>query len=243
MSKAHNFIAQAVGDDQVVIASAGIVIVVATLIGLSALRSLKNTKDPLVPDDKLSSRNFFELVTVFIMQLSDSVMGKENRKYIPFVASLFIYLFFSNFIGLIPGLSGPTGSRIPDGLLFNLGVALTVFFAYHIWGLREVGFKSYISHFFGGSDFVKFPMIIVGLMVFCIELISHSVRPVSLTLRLFGNMTGDHLVLEVFTDLTKLVIPVIFYGLGTFVSFMQAFVFTMLTMIYIGSAVAHEDHH
>jgi F-type H+-transporting ATPase subunit a len=78
-----------------------------------------------------------------------------------------------------------------------------------------------------------------------LELISNFVRPFSLSLRLLGNMTGDHTVLEIFTDLTKVGIPVIFYGLGTFVSFVQAFVFTLLSMVYVSLAVAHhgDDHH
>jgi F-type H+-transporting ATPase subunit a len=76
-----------------------------------------------------------------------------------------------------------------------------------------------------------------------LELIDNLVRPVSLALRLFGNMTGDHLVLEIFTDLTKLVVPVLFYMLGAFVSLIQAFVFTLLTIIYVSLAVGHADEH
>ena len=77
-----------------------------------------------------------------------------------------------------------------------------------------------------------------------LEIIDNLVRPVSLGLRLFGNMTGDHLVLEIFTDLTKLIIPVIFYFLGAFVSLIQAFVFTLLSVIYVSLAVGHgEEHH
>ena len=91
-----------------------------------------------------------------------------------------------------------------------------------------------MKHFLG-------PVIWLGPLMLVIELISHAVRPVSLSVRLFGNITGDHMVLEVFTDLTKLVIPVIFLGLGLFVSFIQAFVFSLLSMIYIALATEH-DH-
>jgi F-type H+-transporting ATPase subunit a len=73
-----------------------------------------------------------------------------------------------------------------------------------------------------------------------LEVIDNLVRPFSLALRLFGNMTGDHLVLEIFTDITKLIIPVVFYGLGAFVSLIQAFVFTLLSIIYVSLAIAHE---
>ena len=82
-----------------------------------------------------------------------------------------------------------------------------------------------------------------GVLMVPLELIDNLVRPVSLALRLFGNMTGDHLVLEIFTDLTKLVIPVLFYMLGAFVSLIQAFVFTLLSMVYVSLAVAHHDDH
>ena len=76
-----------------------------------------------------------------------------------------------------------------------------------------------------------------------LELIDNFVRPFSLGLRLFGNMTGDHIVLEIFTDLTKVGIPVVFYALGAFVSLVQAFVFTLLSLVYVSLAVAHDDHH
>jgi F-type H+-transporting ATPase subunit a len=82
----------------------------------------------------------------------------------------------------------------------------------------------------------------IAPLLFLIEIISHMFRPLTLSVRLAGNMTADHTVLSTFIDLTKVVIPVIFYGLGTFVSFIQAFVFTMLTMLYIGLATAHEEH-
>ena len=158
-------------------------------------------------------------------------MRSENRKYLPFVGTIFIYILFSNLLGLIPGFSMPT-----DSILFNLGIALVVFVLYNYWGIREVGAVAYFKHLLG-------PIWWIAPLLLVIEIISHIVRPISLSLRLFGNMTGDHIVLAVFTDLTKYVFPVIFYGLGTFVCLMQAFVFTLLTMIYIRFAVAHDEDH
>ena len=234
MSSGHgvNFVQLAVGERYESVYSAGFMAVVILLFAFLARTKLNRTEKKIVPDSNLSSRNLAELICVFILNLGDNVMGKENRKYLPFLATLFLYIAAVNMLGLLPGFSMPT-----DGFSFNLGVALVVFVLYTFWGVREVGIKNYLKHLWG-------PIWWVGFLLFPIELISHVVRPISLSLRLFGNMTGDHTVLMVFTDLTKFVIPVIFYGLGMFVCLMQAFVFTLLTMIYIRFAVTHEhDEH
>lgn len=185
---------------------------------------------PLVPEKKLSARNMMELIAEFVLRLGDQMMGRRNRKYLPFVGTIFFYLLCMNLLGLIPGFSAPT-----DSFAFNLGIASIVFVMYNYWGIKEVGIVGYIKHLWG-------PVWWIGWFVMMVEIISHFIRPISLSIRLFGNMTGDHMVLQAFTDMTKLIIPVIFYGLGTFVSFMQAFVFTLLTMLYIGFATAHEEH-
>ncbi|MCB0345693.1 MAG: F0F1 ATP synthase subunit A [Bdellovibrionales bacterium] len=213
------------------LASAVLVGGLITAAGLAANAALKKKENPIVPDSRLSLVNFFELMVGFLISLGDNVMGKENRKYLPFVGTIFIYILFSNLLGLIPGFSMPT-----DSILFNLGIALVVFVLYNYWGIREVGAVAYFKHLLG-------PIWWIAPLLLVIEIISHIVRPISLSLRLFGNMTGDHIVLAVFTDLTKYVFPVIFYGLGTFVCLMQAFVFTLLTMIYIRFAVAHDEDH
>lgn len=234
-----NFVEALVGSDYETIGSAlvatgliSVIVLVGKSVVTKALAKSHTDSNALVPDSKLSCHAFLDVLISFLRSLSDSVMGRENRKHLPFVGSLFFFLFFMNLLGLIPGFSAPT-----DSLVFNLGVAAVVFLYYNFWGLKEVGLKNYLKHMWG-------PIWWAGFLLFPIELISHFVRPLSLSLRLFGNMTGDHIVLSVFTDLTKVIIPVIFYGLGTFVCFMQAFVFTLLTMVYIRFAVAHEhDEH
>ena len=105
--------------------------------------------------------------------------------------------------------------------------------AYHVAGTREHGFK-YLQHFLG-------PVVFLAPLMLVVELFSHMFRPVSLGIRLFANMFADHQVVEIFTGLTKVGVPVIFYVLGAFVAVVQAFVFTMLSAIYIALAVAH-DH-
>ena len=179
-----------------------------------------------------------ELLADFLLDLGDNIMGKENRKYLPFIGCIFSYVLIANLIGLIPGIHSPSAWAL-NGMIppFNAGIAILVFVMYHSWGIKKSGAITYIKHFFG-------PIIWIAPLIMAIELLSHCVRPVSLSLRLYGNMTGDHAVLANFTTLTKVGIPVLFYGIGTFVSFMQAFVFSLLTMVYIGFAVnTDEEHH
>lgn len=193
--------------------------------------ALSKSKSPYLPEKSFSIKTFFETIALFMVWLGDAVMGKENRKYLPFVFSLFLYLFISNILGLVPGMMIST-----DQMHLNLGVALVVFGLYNYWTVRAIGFKGFIGHLWG-------PIFVLGFLLFPIELISHVLRPVSLSIRLYGNMSGDHTVLGVFNELTQgtpfffLAVP--FYFLGTVVSFMQAFVFSLLAMIYIKLGVSH----
>jgi F-type H+-transporting ATPase subunit a len=134
----------------------------------------------------------------------------------------------SNLTGLIPGFLPPTSHPST-----NFAISITVFLFYNYEGVRENG-VGYLKHFLG-------PVLFLAPMMVILELIQHIVRPASLGLRLLGNISGDHMVLGLFSDLTPLVLPVIFFGLGLFVSFIQAFVFTLLSTIYISMAIAH-DH-
>ncbi len=242
MSAGFSFVGSVVGGDKSVEAlCAGIVVAaVASGVAWRANVALRKADNPLVPDDKFSFRSVGEGIAEFVLNLGDSVMGVQNRKYLPFVGSIFFYILFLNLSGLIPGFSGPTGGHWPENLLFNAGIAIVVFVAYHFWGIKEVGIVNYIKHFLGGSELAKFPLIFIGIFICCVEIISHTVRICSLSLRLYGNITGDHLVLGVFTQLAPLVVPVAFYVLGTFVAFMQAFVFMVLAMVYIRFATEHE---
>jgi F-type H+-transporting ATPase subunit a len=223
-----NFIAQVVGNNAETIVTAALVAAIITAAGVAARNSMQASKENIIPDHRLTLRTTAELLAEFIRSLGDRVMGPENRKYQPFVASIFVYIFFSNLLGLIPGFSPPT-----DSVTFNLGMALTVFVLYNYWSIREIGIGGFFKHLWG-------PIWWLGPLLFPIEVISHGFRPFTLSLRLFANMLSDHIVLDVFTNLTKVGVPVIFYFMGAFVCFMQAFIFTMLTMIYIRLAVAHE---
>lgn len=208
-------------------ATALLVMVGILLFAIRARQQLA-TADTIVPDEGFSARNIAEVLTEFITNLSESVIGHEGPKYVPLFGSLFIFILASNLVGLIPGFTPPTDN-------FNVTLALGVvsFVAYNYYGIQAHGI-AYLKQFMG-------PLLLLAPLMIVVELFSHMFRPASLAIRLYGNMFADHLLLGIFTDLTKVLIPVIFYLLGTFVSLVQALVFTLLTMVYVGLAISH-DH-
>ena len=194
-----------------------------------AKRQLARAADPAVPDEKLTVRNMAELLTQAVTDMAEGVLGSSGRRYVHLYGSFFVFILVANLSGLLPGFSPPTSD-------FNVTLALGClsFIAYNYYGFRELG-AGYLKHFVG-------PIWWLGILMVPLELIDNFVRPFSLGLRLFGNMTGDHVVLEIFTDLTKVVVPVVFYALGAFVSLVQAFVFTLLSLVYVSLATAHGEH-
>jgi F-type H+-transporting ATPase subunit a len=182
----------------------------------------------LVPDATLTARNFFEVLTEVLGGLAESVIGHGSSKYLWLLCSFFVYILACNAIGLVPGFTPPTSDF---AITFALGTVS--FLAFNYYGLKEQG-VAYLKHFAG-------PIWWLAVLMVPLELVGTVVRPLSLGLRLYGNLFGDHLVLEIFTELTKVVIPVVFYLLGTLVTVIQAFVFTLLTTIYIALAVSHHE--
>jgi F-type H+-transporting ATPase subunit a len=170
----------------------------------------------------------FEAIYKFVSgQASESIDHHANR-YVPFVGSIFIFILFMNLIGIIPGLESPTMTpAVP------LAFAVAVFLYYHWMGLREQGVGKYLIHFVG-------PVWWLAPIMIPIELISHFARPLSLTIRLYANMFAGERVTVTFLTLTYFLLPAVFMGLHVFVAFLQAFIFMLLAMIYVGSAVAHE---
>ena len=209
-------------------ATATLVMVGLLLFALRARQQLAAVTDPAVPDSGFSARNLAEVVTEFITNLSESVIGHDGPKYAPLFASLFVFILGSNLIGLIPGFTPPT-----DNFNVTLALGIVSFAAYNYYGLQAHGI-AYLKQFVG-------PLLVLAPLMIVVELFSHLFRPASLAIRLYGNMFADHLLLGIFTDLTKVLIPVVFYLLGTFVSLVQALVFTLLTMVYVGLAISH-DH-
>lgn len=215
---------------------------VATLAGSSALimglafagrAALGSGENAVVPSDKISLKGIFEVITEFIVDLTTMVVGEHGKKFAPLFASIFFFIFFNNLIGLIPGMTPAT-----ENMNTTLAIGAFSFLAYNVYGFVEHG-PGYLKQLLGP----KMPayLFFVPIMMLFIETVSHVVRPVSLALRLQGNMFGDHMVLGIALELVPFLVPVIAYGLGLFVCFMQAFVFTMLSMIYVSMAVSH-DH-
>ncbi len=212
--------------------SAAVAIFVALLLVVFALcvrGKLAATEQALEPDDGFTARNLAEAFVEAISGLAEGVLGHHSEKYVPLLCSFFAFILVSNLIGLVPGFAPPTSDF---NVTFGLGVVS--FAAYNYYGAREQGLGTYIKHFFG-------PVALLAPLMFVIEIFSQSFRPISLGIRLYANLFADHKVVEIFTDLTKIGIPVVFYVLGAFVSVVQAFVFTMLSAIYIALAVAG-DH-
>lgn len=204
-----------------------VVMLLLVALAFAFYRSVQSARDPVIPEAGFNLRNTMEFLLEIVVGLSDSIIGKKGRKYVPLFGSLFLFILVGNFFGLIPGFTPPTSD-----FFINLGLGLVVFVAYNYFGVREHGGK-YFKQFMG-------PMLLLAPLFVLIEFFSHVFRPISLSIRLFGNMFGDHLVLEIFSDLTKLVVPVVFFILGSLVSVIQAAVFTILTVIYVAMAISHE---
>jgi len=236
MSEGFNFINKLLHTEEPALPTALLVVGGLVVLGRRALLQHERAQEPLVPEPRLTIRHLFDVFATFILWLGDKAMGEQNRKYLPFVGTLFLYLVSMNLLGLVPGFSSPTSQ-----FQINLGLALTVFALYTYWGVREVGLVGYFHHLwcFG----LRGPLIFLGIMIFPIELLSQVFRPITLSARLFGNMTADHIALSVFTELVPVIVPVLFLLLGTVIAVMQAFVFTLLTMIYIRLGVTHEESH
>ncbi len=204
---------------------AGVTLIVCTLL---VYRTLKRRNYPEVPDEGFTLFSLFDAIYEALYNFTASVIPDEPEKYLPLIGTLFILIFVSNLWGVIPGMAPPT-----DTLNTNVAMAVTVFIAYNYYGFKSHGIK-YLKHFMG-------PIWWLAPIMLIVELISNLVRPVSLSLRLFGNMLGDHTVLGIFSHLLPVIVPIFFMVLGIFVSFIQALIFSILSAIYIALAVAHEE--
>jgi F-type H+-transporting ATPase subunit a len=171
----------------------------------------------------------FEEIYLFLRGQGEEVIGHAAQKYIPFAGTLFFFILFANLLGLIPGLESPT--MFP---YVPAGCAIATFLVYNILAFKHQGVLGYAKHLTGGVPVPLMPL------MFVIEIISHFARPLSLTVRLYANMFAGEMVTLVFLGLVPLAIPTAFMGLHLFVSLLQAYIFVLLTLIYIGEAVAHE---
>ena len=179
-------------------------------------------------------QNFMETVVEGILNLCEENISHHWAKTLfPLIGTIALFIAVCNFMGLIPGFFSPT-SNINN----NAAMAITVFFATHYYGIRVHGF-GYLKHFLGPiRSIYALPLMI---LMFVIEGIGHLVRPLTLSVRLFGNMVAKHIILLVLAGLSPWIIPTLILALGTLVSIIQAFVFTLLTTLYLAGAV--EEAH
>ena len=198
-----------------------IFVVVLIMLVVAVLRSRLSAENP----GKL--QHVFELIYNFIDETIKDVGVHHGERFLPYIGTIFIFILSMNLIGLIPGLESPT-----NHVYVTVGLAISTFVYYNVFGIKELGF-SYVKQFLG-------PVWWLAWLMVPVELISHFVRPLSLSVRLYGNMFAGEQVTGVFLSLTYLVIPIIFMLLHIFVALVQTYVFTLLTTIYIGQATSEE---
>lgn len=204
-------------------------LVVTTMIGLAFSRSLSRAGADVAPDGKFSVRTAVEMALDVVHGIAKDNIGESWKAFLPLLAGVFLFILIANLGGLIPGFIPAT-----ENLNTNLAMGLTVFLVYNFVGFKEHGVH-YLKQFAG-------PMLAIAPLMFVIELISHLFRPISLSLRLMGNIFADHLMLGIFTSTAPhIIIPAALMFFGLLVSIVQSFVFTLLTGIYIALAVSH-DH-
>ncbi|NLC69788.1 MAG: F0F1 ATP synthase subunit A [Desulfuromonadaceae bacterium] len=197
-------------------------LVMILLIGVGYFATRKITEIPS------GLQNFMEAVVEMLENFMEENLGPKGRRYFPLIGTLALFILTCNLIALVPSAFPPTAN--PNT---NAAMALTVFGATHFIGFREHGI-GYLKHFTG-------PMPVLAPFLFVIELIGHVARPLSLTLRLFGNMYGHEIVLMIFLIILPILGPVPMMFLGLLVAFIQTFVFTLLSVIYIAGAL--EEAH
>ena len=199
--------------------SAGIVFLLLSLLALAV-----NSRKSMVPNHL---QQVVEVIVQALMDMMNDTIGAHSRKYLPLIGGLAFFIFTSNFLGLVPSFTPATGNWNT-----TLACALIVFLYYNFQGFKEHGIK-YGKHFMG-------PELLLSPLMLPIEIISHIARPLSLSIRLFGNISGEHMVMGVFyTQLIPWLVPVPMMALGLFAAVLQTFVFIILAQLYIAEATEH----
>ena len=201
---------------------------VLVVVGMLILAKIATRSMSITPR---GTQNVMETYVEGVMSMITDVIGKEDgKKYFPLIATIGLFVAFANVVGIVPGFESPSGS-----LDFTLALALVVFVYYNFEGIRKNGVITYFKHFMG-------PVPILAPLMFPIEIVSHISRIVSLSFRLFGNIKGDDLFLMVLLMLAPWVAPLPAFALLSFMALLQAFIFMMLTTVYIASAIHISDH-
>jgi F-type H+-transporting ATPase subunit a len=206
--------------------------IVLLVIALAAIVRAKITDldSSVIPDDKLSLRTFFEILVEYFYEMMRDMMGpKRAKRYFPIIGTCAFFIFFSNFMGLIPGFTPPTSSWNVTG-----GCALVVFLSFNYYGIKENGL-GYFKHLAG-------PVWWLAWLIFPLELISLCLRPLTLSIRLMLNMAVDHLLVTIAAGIFVFLLPIPIMLLGTLICVVQVMVFCLLASIYIALATEHEEH-
>ena len=212
-----------------VVADAFVVILVIVLAMLTR-GAIANVDEAVIPEDRLTIRSFMENFVGALYNMMKDMMGpKRAKQYFPLVGTCGCFVFFSNILGLFPGLVPPTST-----LNTTAAAALVVFLSFNYYGIKENG-VGYFKHLAG-------PVWWLAPLIMLIELISLCIRPVTLSIRLMLNMAVDHLLVTIATGMVMFLVPIPILMLSTLVCVVQVVVFCLLTSIYIALATEHEEH-
>ncbi len=213
------------GQEWIILSHFVLVIGIVMLLARAATKKMQ-----LVPT---GTQNVLEMFIGGVISMGADTMGEENsRKYLPLIGSLGLVIVVANLMGVIPGFESPTAN-----INFTLSLALIVFVYYNYLGIKKNGFVNYFAHFMG-------PMPILAPLMFPIEIISHISRIISLSFRLFGAIRGDDMFLMVLLMITPWIVPLAGFFMLTAFALLQAFIFMILTYVYIAGSIMmeHEDH-
>jgi F-type H+-transporting ATPase subunit a len=209
-------------------------VVWAILLFIIVVAAVLLMRGKLSIDRPSKGQQMLEVLVEQIRGLLDQVIGPYGRRYLPVIGSFAVFILVGNLMGQIPGLGAPTESINVTGAL-----GVTSFLYFIGSGFRQQGIR-YLKHFTGGlTGALLFAM---GWLIFVVEIVSNSVRPVTLSLRLFVNMYADQKIAGAFLGLIAPIVPIFTIVLGIFVSFIQTFIFIMLSMVYLSETVPHEEH-
>jgi F-type H+-transporting ATPase subunit a len=208
-----------------------LVMIVLVSLGLTVCAAWMNRR--LSVDDPGVMQQTLELTFGAILDFMKNLIGAGHKAFFPIIGSLFLFILTCNLLGLFPGFMSPTSN-----INVTAGCAIIVFVYYNFHGFKTHGFAKYMAHFAG-------PSLVLAPLLFVIEIISHMARPFSLSVRLFGNIFAEEMIIaKVSSEILPFLIPLPVMMLALFASTIQAFIFVVLTMVYIGGAVehAHEEH-
>jgi len=205
----------------------GLITVVITSVGL-VIRSRLSVENPgkfqILLEDAVRT----------VAGLLEDWIGPSGARFLPLIITLGVFILFGNYMGLVPGLMAPTSS-----INVTLGCAITIWVYYHFQGIKAQGIGAYLKHFAAPPGA---PIILAPIML-PIELISHLSRVMSLSLRLFGNVFGEELVIAILFSIVPFLVPLPMMLLGLLTGGLQAFIFMLLSIVYLQGAVAVEHHH